>query len=143
MKKLLIIALCFAMTINSFATECLTPVKLLEENNPAPCRGYLFSPERELETRIKIKNNSFLEEELQTTNSIIRKLKIKESESDVILKLEQEKTELWKIRAETITLKYTSVEENRERRDFAFILMGIGLTVLAGYAIGAAAHGSK
>lgn len=141
MKKLLALIIALSLPINSFAAECQVPVKLLEEGSPAPCRGYLFSPEKELDVRIKVKDYSLLKQENEVLNQMIERLNKKNSESEKIIDLEIQKTELWKTRAEDITLKYVSVEENRGKRDFMFILMGVGLTVLAGWAVGQAAPG--
>lgn len=141
MKKLLALFIALSLPINSFATECQSPVKLLEEGSPAQCRGYLFSPEKELEVRMKIKDYSLLKEENDNLNQIINRLEKKNQESDKILDLELQKVELWKTRAEDITSKYVSVEENKGKRDFMFVLMGVGLTVLSAWAMGQVSPG--
>lgn len=142
MKKLMALILALSLPINSFAAECPAPVKLLEENSPAPCRGYLFSPEKELQVRIFKKEYDLMIQEKNALDEIIKRLEKKNFESEKIVQLEMQKTDLWKTRAEDITLKYVTVEENRGRRDFMFILAGVGLTVLAGWAVGQAS-GSK
>jgi hypothetical protein len=139
MKKLMALILALSLPLNSFAAECSAPVKLLEEGSSAPCRGYLFSPEKELEVRIKYKEHSLIKDELDSLNKMVEKLQKRDAESEKILQLEVEKTELWKTRAEDVTLKYTTVEENRGKRDLLFVLLGVGLTVLAGWSMGQAA----
>lgn len=141
MKKLLALIIALTMPINSFAAECSVPVKFLEEGSPAPCRGYLFSQEKELQVRIMAKDYSLIKDELDSLNKMVEKLQKRDQESEKILNLEMQKTELWKVRAEDITVKYVSVEENRGKRDLMFILMGVGLTVLAGWAVGQASPG--
>ena len=141
MKKLLALIIALTMPINSFAAECSVPVKFLEEGSPAPCRGYLFSQEKELQVRIMAKDYSLIKDELDSLNKMVEKLQKRDQESEKILNLEMQKTELWKVRAEDVTLKYVSVEENRGKRDLMFILMGVGLTVLAGWAVGQASPG--
>lgn len=141
MKQLLVILLALSITINSFATECTIPVKLLEEGSQAPCRGYLFSVDKELQVRIMTRDYSLLKDEITSLNTIVDRLQKKDSISNDILQLEMQKTELWKTRAEDITGKYVAVEENRGRRDFLFVLMGIGLTVLAGWSLGQVSPG--
>lgn len=140
-NKVITATLILTFSLNSLATECQTSVKLLEEGSPAPCRGYLFSPEKELDTRIKIKDYSLLKDEINSLNQIVDRMHKKEMENDRILELEQQKTDLWKTRAEDITLKYVSVEESRGRRDFMFVLLGVGLTALAAWSIGQATQG--
>jgi hypothetical protein len=78
--------------------------------------------------------------ELDNLNQTITRYKKKDDEFNKILELESQKTQLWKTRAEDITLKYVTVEESRTKRDFGFILMGIGLTVLAGWTVGQASR---
>lgn len=58
MKKYLVIL--FLIPSLAFA-ECKQPVSLLEEGKPAPCLGYLFTPEKEAEVRTKIANYNNLE----------------------------------------------------------------------------------
>lgn len=140
MKKVLALIIALSLPINSYASECPAPVRLLEEGASAPCRGYLFSPEKELQVRMMVKDYSLVKEELNTLNNMVDRLQKKESESEKIIQLEMQKTELWKTRAEDITLKYTSIEENRGKRDFMFILMGVGITVLAGWSLGQISH---
>lgn len=138
MNKFLAILLSISLPISSFA-ECTKPVTSLEEGSITPCKGFLFTPEKELEVRIMVKEYELLEQETKTLNLIIDKQDKKSIEFNKIIDLEQQKTELWKTRAEDITFKFVEIEEKRTRRDFAFILMGIGLTVLSGFAIGQAA----
>lgn len=141
MNKFVALLLAVIMPTQAFATECQAPVKLLEEGSPAPCRGYLFSPDKELEIRIKSKEHSLLQEEISYLSKVVDNMKKKESESDKILELEAKKTELWKSRAEDLAIKFTEVRERQDRRDAVFVLLGIGLTVLAGWGLGQAAAG--
>ena len=129
--------LVLSMPLNSFA-ECTVPVKLLEEGATAPCRGFLFTPEKELQVRMLKKEYDLLDAETQNLNLMVDKYQKKDIEFNKIIELEAQKTELWKTKAEDITLKYVTVEESRTKRDLAFILTGVALTVLAGYAIGQA-----
>jgi len=139
MKKLLAILISLSLPLSSFAAECIAPVKLVEEGAPAQCRGFLFSPEKELEVRLMKKDHDLLVLEVKELDLISDKSKQKDLELKKIIELEEQKTELWKSKAEDITLKYIAVEENRTKRDFGFILMGVGLTVLSAWAVGQAA----
>ena len=142
MKKLLAILITLSMPLNSFS-DCPKPVTSLEEGVKAPCTGYLFTPEKELEVRLMEKESELLKAETENLNLMVDKYKKKEVEYTKVIDLQIDKTELWKKKAEDITLKYVAVEENRTKRDFIYILMGIGLTVLSGYAIGAASNASR
>lgn len=135
MKTLMALLLVLSMPLNSFA-ECTVPVKLLEEGATAPCRGFLFTPEKELQVRMLKKEYDLLGAETQNLNLMVDKYKKKDIEFNKIIELESQKTELWKTRAEDVTLKYVTVEESRTKRDFVFILMGMGLTVLGAWAAG-------
>jgi len=53
--------------------------------------------------------------------------------------MEAEKSELWRARAEDSTKKLVETESNRGLRDALFLILGIGLTVGAGAAVGAIA----
>ena len=139
MKALMALIIALSMPINSYSAVCQSPVKLLEEGSTAPCRGYLFSEDKELQVRIAIKEYELLKQEADSLNKMIDKLNTKNNLSEKILVLEMDKTELWKAKAEDITLKYTTVEENRGKRDLLFVVLGVGLTVLAGWGLGQAA----
>lgn len=143
MKNIMAFLVSLSLAINCFATECSVPVKALEEGSPAPCKGFLFSPAKELEVRLMKKDYELYKLEVETTNAIIDRYMKKEYEFEKVIELEAKKADLWKTRAEDITLKYVSLEENRGRRDFMFILAGVGLTVLSAWAIGQAAQGLK
>jgi type IV pilus biogenesis protein CpaD/CtpE len=141
MNKVVTLLLALSLPLNSYSSECQVPVKTLEEGAPAPCKGYLFSPEAELQLRILKKDHELLQAETDTLNTMLDKYKKKDEEYVKVMDLQVEKTELWKTKAEDITLKYVQVEENRTKRDFGFILLGIGLTVLGAWAAGQVAPG--
>lgn len=139
MKKLMALIIALSMPVNSFSADCAVPVKKLEEGSQAPCAGYLFSPEKELEVRVKVKEHNLLKDEINSLNGIVERLQKKNLESDKVIELEIQKSELWRVKAEDSTLKYISSEENRTKRDFWMVILGVALTVGAGYAIGQAA----
>lgn len=143
MKKIMALLVSLSLAVNCLATECSVPVKSLEEGSPAQCKGFLFSPAKELEVRLMKKDYDLYKLEVETTNAIIDRYQKKEFEFEKVIELESKKADLWKTRAEDITLKYVSLEENRGRRDFMFILAGVGLTVLSAWAMGQAAQGLK
>lgn len=55
--------LCIAFVLYSFPgyAKCGKAVQFVEAGKPAPCSGFLFSPEKEQEVRIKLQVSSTLE----------------------------------------------------------------------------------
>lgn len=139
MKKIVALLICLSLPLQSFGSECSVPVKLLEQGSLSPCRGYLFSPEKELEVRIKLQEHSLLQSEIATLTKIVDRLKLKDEESNKILELEIRKTELWKTRAEDITSKYVGLQEGSHKKDMGLVLLGVAITVFAGWSMGQAA----
>lgn len=117
----LTISTLFAINVSA---NCQQPVKYLEQGIQAPCSGYLFSPEKEAELRL-VDQNTVLKD---------KKMKLLEEQLDLSEKImikERERAEMWRIAAEESSKKlfitsYTSV------------LIGVGLTVLAGWSMGQA-----
>lgn len=66
MKLLLVLIL---ISTQAFAI-CTKPVTLLDEGAKTECKGYLFTPEKELEVRIKIANFSNMEELVKKTEEL-------------------------------------------------------------------------
>jgi hypothetical protein len=140
MKRILVLILLLSMPLNSFSMECPTSVKLLEEGTPAPCRGFLFSPNKELEVRILKQEHTLQTLELENIQKMLEKFKLKDLNYEEIIEKEQQKTELWRTKAEEATQKLIASESGRTTRDVLFIGLGILLTVGAGYAIGQVAR---
>jgi response regulator RpfG family c-di-GMP phosphodiesterase len=61
MKNLFAAAFIFFTSFQSFA-DCAKPVTSLKEGTTAPCTGYLFSPEKELEVRLKVSTYGQMED---------------------------------------------------------------------------------
>ena len=135
MKKLLHLVLAICIPITTLA-ECPKPVTLLEQGAQAPCTGFLFSREKEKEVRLIVEDYKLLQEELEIKNKKIE-LTLKDLRlSDDIIQKEREKTELWRLTAEKSTLELVKLNESQGKRDIWMIILGIGLTVGAGYALG-------
>lgn len=66
----LLLSLLLASSL-SFATVCPQPVKYLTEGSAAPCAGYLFSPEKEQEVRIKIDQFEPMEKLIKNQDELI------------------------------------------------------------------------
>jgi len=116
---LLISFVLFSQNINA---QCQQPAKYLEQGSPAPCSGYLFSPEKEAELRLMSQN-----QELKDKKTQLLQEQLLLSESITIK--ERERAEMWRIAAEESSKKALT-------NDYFMILLGVGLTVLAGWSIG-------
>lgn len=136
MRKLMVLILSILLPLNSFATECSSPVSLLQEGSPAPCKGYLFSPSKELDVRIMNENFNLLQKEDANKDNIISDLSKENDGYKSILQEEQQATELWKSRAVDITTKYVDVESSRQSRDLLFAGLGVLGTILIMWGIG-------
>ena len=135
----LLLTLSLILPQNTAAATCEKPVTLLNEGASAPCRGYLFTPEKELEVRIVNEDYKILQKEIEFKDLQIGKLQKSLNESDKIIELEVQKAELWRNRAEDSTKKLIESEDGRGTRDFWMVVLGVALTVGAGFAIGQAA----
>ena len=135
MKKLLCLVLAVCMSTTAFA-ECTKPVTLLEQGAQAPCNGFLFTKEKEKEVRLMAEDYKLVLEELEYKNKKIE-LTLKDLRlSDDIIQKERDKGELWRLTAEKSTLELVKSNEGQGKRDIWMILLGVGLTVGAGYALG-------
>lgn len=115
---------------------CDRPVISLKEGEAAPCRGFLFTPEKESQMRILDQDYSLLKEESLAKDEIITRLKKSIKESDSIIEKEQQKTNLWQIRAEDSTTKLMKLDQNRTTRDIIMVGAGVLLVVLSAWAAG-------
>lgn len=105
MKTLLAAFLILSTPNLVFAASCPKPVVLLQEGSPAPCTGYLFSPETELEARIAIQT---------------------QDKKDEIIKIQGD---MLKIRTEQVN-NYETMLKNRESESFWQRTVYFGLGVL-------------
>lgn len=137
MKKLLCLVLAIMIPFQTFA-ECPKPVTLLEQGASAPCSGFLFSKEKEKEVRLMNEDYSLVKQELEIKNKKIDILMYDRTLSDNIIEKERSKSELWRITAEKSTLELVKVNEDQGNRDLLMILLGVVVTVGAGYAVGQA-----
>lgn len=138
MKKLLSLLLATCLALPAQATECSKPVTLLNEGTPAPCKGFLFSPEKESEIRLLNTDYNLMKQELELKDVKIKLLTQDIKDTEFIIKREQDQSELWRKRAEESTLLLTKKEDSQGRRDWFMLLLGVVITVGAGYAVGQA-----
>lgn len=136
-KELISFTLSLLISTQSFA-KCKNPVTILEQGVPAPCSGYLFSPDKELEVRLKIEENGLLQKQIELKDLTITNLYKDAIKSSQIVELEEKKAELWRTRAEESTKKLVESENGKSGRELLFFILGMAATVGAGLAIGAA-----
>ena len=136
MHKILPLILAFSFTTKALA-DC-KPVTPIQAGEVAPCPGFIFSYEKELQLRqmneeyklsqeqikIYLQQKDLLEKQVDISNKIIEK--------------EEQKSELWKARAVDSTEKLIAYQERQETRDWLLIISGVALTVAAGWAVGQA-----
>jgi hypothetical protein len=134
MFKIICLVLSFTITWQAFG--CEVPVTPLKEGDKSPCTGFLFSPDQEHKLRVQNQDyNNMIEEVkiyLQQKELFQKELGV----SQQIIDKEQQKAEIWRKAAEDSTQKLVEKEERQTFRDWLFLLAGVGLTAVAGYAVG-------
>lgn len=139
-RKVVSLIICTLIINVQISLGCDNPVTHLKKGEPAPCTGYLFSPEKEQEVRITVQEYAIQKEELELKTKKINLLLDSNKYLEEISKKEAEKAELWRSRAIESTEKLVSVESNRGKRDWMFLIGGVILTIGSGYALGQAAN---
>lgn len=114
---------------------CSKEVSLLNKGDTAPCTGYLFSPEKEQEVRIKVQQYKLLEETVQLYQKKEQLYSKQEQYLNQIIDKERQLSSMWRQTAVDVTQKYARVEENRGKRDWFFLGSGVLLTVLAAWSL--------
>lgn len=141
MKKFLAVLLIITYTgwtTGAYATECQKPVVTLNEGDPAPCRGFLFSPAKEKEIRLLDQEYQILLDKSVITEKQLELYKANTILLESVLEKEQKKAQLWQDHAEKYTEKYIKEQENRSNRDWLFFAGGVLLTIGAAWAVGQA-----
>ena len=133
-KRLIILLLSLSITFPAWA--CDKPVLRLLKNEKAPCEGFLFSPEKELELRLLDTEHKFLLKAGQVKNNLIEFYKTNEETTYEIIEKERQKSEVWRNVAEKNTLELVKTQESRGQRDWLFFVGGILCIVAAGWSLG-------
>lgn len=74
--KIVTLLLTFCLTFNTFAGECDKAVVLLKKGEPAPCEGFLFSPDAEKKASQAVDDVKYykdLSELLHSRNDLLQK----------------------------------------------------------------------
>lgn len=132
-------ALLYYSLLAAKTSYACTPVMYVKKNTPAPCTGYLFSPEKELELRIFRSDYEFLQKELEINRSLVELHKANVVTMSEMLNKSREIEELWRKAAIENTKQLVRMQDARDTRDWLYFAGGILATVAAGYAIGQAA----
>lgn len=138
-----LIAYIAIISYSSNALACQNPVTPLSKGEQAPCAGFLFSPDKERELRLLNEDYKFL---LEQTKLYLQQKDLYQKElaaTEVIVKKEQEKAELWRQTAMKTTEQYVDLKDKQQTRDWIMLLSGVGLTVLAAWSVGQASKGAK
>ena len=137
MRVLLSVALSLAICNPLLA--CPKKVQVLEEGAKSPCKGFLFSPEKEEEVRLKVLKYGVKEEEIRIKDKQIQLYRSNEELLLDMLDQSEEKSKLWQETAVKNTETLVKLEQRQGTRDWIFFVTGILTTVAAGYAVGQAA----
>jgi hypothetical protein len=138
MKQLLSLLLATYLALPAQATDCSKPVTALEQGAPAPCKGYLFTPEKQKEVQLMNEDYALQKDEIQLKDLKIKSYVEDQKNADSIIAKEREQSELWRKRAEESTLLLTKKEDSQGRRDWLMVILGVAITVGAGFAVGQA-----
>jgi hypothetical protein len=143
MFKKSLIGLLSLVMFGQAAFGCDQPVTYVLVGKPAPCTGYLFSPEKEKALRLEDEEYQFDLQLIQLKDQQIGLYKQEVTDLQDANAKEQQKSELWRKAAEDSTTKYVAIQERQGTRDLIFTILGVVLTVAAGYALGAAGSAHK
>lgn len=136
MQKVISLILGSVVTCNALAIECPKPVQYVLENEKVNCTGYLFSPAKEAEMRLRNEDYKTLLEQTKIYLEQIDNLKHQVVTTEKIAEKEKQKAELWRSSAEQTTEKLISLQDRTTVRDYVFLVSGVGLTVLAAWGLG-------
>lgn len=134
MKYLILLLLVF-YSVPALSCDKVTPVI---NGELIKCDGMFVPIEKMKEiTILKLSYEELLKQsELQLQKEVIIKEQLKLTEE--MMEKERKRTNIWRKKTIEMTEKYIEVEDNRGKRDWVFLSSGIILTVLAGFAVGAA-----
>lgn len=138
MKYVVSLILTFTLAGNALAGSCSQPVYHLNPGQPAPCEVYGFSLDKEKEVRLMSEDYKLLQDESSLKDKQLDLYKKELVDMQDALSKETQSSQMWKASANESAEKYRAVEERQGIRDWIWLISGIALTVLAGYAVGSA-----
>ena len=122
--------------VEVYATPCKQSVTLLEEGASAPCRGFLFSPEKANEATRLSEDLKFANEALGIKDQQIELLKRDVKDVESIVDKERKIGDLWRVTAEENTLKLIHANESQGKKDALIFGGGFLAAMLAVWAAG-------
>lgn len=136
MKKVTALLVAILVSVSSFGQQCPNPVTFLKQNAVAPCDGFLFSKEKELQVRVTNEENKILKLELENNKQMLERMYSINNNTEAIINKEIQKSELWRKLAEDNTNRLIDIQNGQRSRDWMYVGLGILITVGAGYALG-------
>lgn len=133
--------LTLTMTGQAFAASCTQPVYALSTGQASPCDGYLFSVAKEAELRLMDQDYTLLKDEDAIKDKQLTLYKQEVTDLDTAVDKQKQEIQLWQKASEDATQKYVTLEERAAWRDYLMLGLGVGLTIGAAYAVGAASRG--
>jgi hypothetical protein len=123
MNKFLVLIL-----LTSTASFACDPVKYVEKGQPAPCTGYVFTPDKEKEVRLKVVELDFYKD-LVTLKE--RQLVAIKEENDIITK----RYDLWKKESDSLSRDLSKERSNNFWRTSLYFVLGAAVTTGITYAV--------
>ena len=118
------------------SAPCQRPVTYLAIGEPAPCNGFLFSTEKELELRLMKETFEYLEQRNQLLDTQVSLLNKKINSYEDLLAVENKKTEIWKAEYEKTYKELKKQETSSKFKEYVLVLTGVLITVGSGWALG-------
>lgn len=135
LNKYLIICICFNLIVSFSIAKCPKQVQFLDKNERSPCRGYLFSPEKEKVVYHLNEEINALREEMVLKNKIAENYKLDILDLEKIVQKRTDQTQIWENRAIESTEKFYKSQANRGTRDFILFGAGVLSAILIGFGV--------
>lgn len=132
----LVPAVAFVFSINCFATPCQKPVISLFEYQPAPCTGYLFSPEKEKEVRLMNEDYKLATEEIELLDKQVALYKSQQASLESIIASEKQRADLWETKANDYATKFIKERDKSDLSNILYFSLGIVTTILISWSVG-------
>ena len=127
----------------AFGSSCPQDVTALDKGAQAPCKGFLFSPEKEQEMYLLNEDHKLLVQELDLKNKYIDSYQQSINALQDVIDKERQKSDLWRNQAESSTTKLVTLQEHTWQRDLFFMFLGSLTVVAGGYAVSQVSNHNK
>jgi hypothetical protein len=119
-----------------FGQGCPADVQYLNKGETANCSGYLFSPSKQEELKFMRQDYKLLQQEVTILKQQKELYEANVVKLNEIITKEEQKSELWRAKAEDSSKKYMESEQYRGTRDAWFFGGGIVATLTTGLVVG-------